>query len=92
MDNSGVHFSSHGAVTHTGDAVRLYQAKVIRKGLKACKLGMRLNRQYTPANLLRTTTSFTGQTYKRGQLDAAILDLTKWIEAAEASMPVTYGE
>ena len=63
----------------------LYQALVIRKGLEACKIGMRLNTAYTPTNLKRAATRFTGKCYKRGAkaLDEAIADITEVIDAAE---------
>ena len=67
------------------DGPRLYQALVIRKGLEACKIGMRLNTAYTPTNLKRAATRFTGETYKRGKLGTqkAIVDLTAVINEAE---------
>lgn len=91
MDDSAVTFTRTGAVIHTGDGVRLYQARVVRQGLKACQKGMRINRAYTPTNCLRSATNITGQTYpSRGKkaLESAITDLDEWIRACEAAMPV----
>lgn len=87
MDDSAVTFSN-GGVTFTGDAVRLFQAKVVRRGIMACQKGLRLNRAYTPTNLLRVTGGIVGKTYKRGQLPVALADLEQWIAACEAAMPV----
>jgi len=86
-DDSCITFS-HGGVTHCGDAITLYRARVIRKGLQACKIGLRLNRSYTPTKLFKAATSITGQDYKRGQYDVVIQSLSDWIHAAEAAMPV----
>lgn len=68
------------------DATRVFQAKVVRSALKSAKIGLRMNRQMTPTALLRTAGNITGQTFKRGQYDAAIEALTEWIE--KASLPL----
>jgi hypothetical protein len=67
--------------------VRLYQALVIRKGLEACRIGMRLNKAYTPTNCLRAATCFTGVKYPRGKasLSRAIADITAVIDEANKS-------
>lgn len=90
MPNSAVVIHSSGSVTHQGDAVRLYQARVVRQGLKACMMGLRLNRSYTPTNCLRTAGTFTGKRYGRGKpaLTEALADMDQWIAACEAAMPV----
>lgn len=69
-----------------GDNVRVYQALVIRKGLQACQQGFRLNRTYTPTNLTRTATRFTGKSYTRGKkgIQQAIDDMTVLIDKAES--------
>ena len=91
QDQSEIRFTSGGTVIFTGDAVRLYQAKVVRQGIKACQIGLRLNSSYTPTNLLRVVGGFTGKRYKRGRagLAAALQDMEEWIAACEAAMPVT---
>lgn len=70
------------------DDVRLYQARVVRKGLEACQLGLRLNRDYTPTNCLRTAGRFTGKTYGRGKkaLAEAVRDITQVIDLAETKL------
>lgn len=87
---------SHITINHDGsisayvgeDATRLFQAKVIRQGLKACKIGMRLTRNATPSHLFKMTGEFTGKTYKRGQYDQAIADLDLWISAMTCALPI----
>lgn len=63
---------------------RLYQALVVRRGLQACQIGLRLNSAYTPTNLTRTASRFTGEKYSRGKLgiSKAIEDLSVIIEKA----------
>lgn len=58
----------------------LYQALVVKQGLKACKIGMRLNRAYTPKNLFAMVEKITGKSFKRGQYDEAISALQSWID------------
>lgn len=67
---------------------RVYQALCVKKGLEACKIGLRLNRAYTPTNCLRTASLFTGKKYGRGKkaMDEAIADLVKWIDDANEQM------
>lgn len=88
MDPSRITIHEGGAVIYTGDATRLFQAKAIRAGLRACKIGMRVNRAYTPSACLRTAGNIVGKTFKRGQYDEAIVALDEWINACVASMPV----
>jgi hypothetical protein len=92
MDTSEIVVYENGGSVHAGDAVRLYQARVVRTGLRACRRGFRLNRSYTPTNCLRSATTFTGKSYGRGNkaLDQAIEDLSQWISACESSMPVRH--
>lgn len=67
-------------------ATRVYQALAIRKGLESyVKHRIRLNTAWTPAAMLRTAGAITGKTYGRGQYEAAIADLTTWIEQWSAS-------
>lgn len=56
-------------VAETPEQIRAYQILVVRKGLQACKIGMRLNRAYTPTRLKRMAENLTGKTFKRGDYD-----------------------
>lgn len=38
--------------------------------------------------MMRSATAITGKSYKRGQYDAAIADLTTWIQATLPTIPV----
>lgn len=55
-----------------------YQALVIRKGLEACKIGLRLNRDYTPKRLMEMASKITGHKFKARDFDAAIVALGEW--------------
>jgi hypothetical protein len=64
---------------------RIYQAVAVKLGLKAIKIGLKLNAAYTKTNLLKTATRFTEQKYStRGtaDIDRAITDITVWIDDA----------
>ena len=66
---------------------RIYQAVAVRQGLKAIKIGLKLNTAYTKSNLLKTATKFTDVEYPvrgTGGVDRAIEELTTWIDDARA--------
>lgn len=66
----------------TGEAVRLFQAKVILKAIDMwTKHKIRVNTAYTPANMRTTAERITGK--KFASLAAAYLGLKSWIEANE---------
>jgi hypothetical protein len=70
----------------TGRGVRVVQAMAIRKGIEFyARTGMRINRAYTPKNMLLTAANITGESYgTRWTATAytnAIKGLTKWIDA-----------
>jgi hypothetical protein len=62
------------------EGVAAYQAIVIKHAIKFyAKTGMKVNRAYTPTNMLRVASKITGHPYKRGQFDQAVADLELWI-------------
>lgn len=68
-------------IVFTGEAgVATYRAITIKHGLMLyAKTKMKPNRAWTPTAMLRTAGQITGKTYKRGQYEQAIADLTAWI-------------
>ncbi len=78
-----------GGVIHSGrPAVDIYQLKVIRQGLRACKIGGRLNRAYTPKNLMAMVHKLCGVKHGARDYDGAIATLTAKIAEAEAVVPL----
>ncbi len=71
----------------TGSGVFVVQAVIIKSALKACKIGLRVNRAYTPTACLRTAGNITGRTFKRGQYDEAIAALETWIAEQKKETP-----
>lgn len=60
----------------------VYQAIAIKTGLSFYrKYGKRINRMYTPANMMRTAAHITGRTFKARDYATAEQALTLWIEA-----------
>lgn len=92
MSDSQIRIGINGSATYTGpDAVRLFQATVIKNALDLYdRTGMLANRAYTPANMLLTASRITGKAYKRGRKGraAAIADLTVWCNAMASALPV----
>jgi hypothetical protein len=59
---------------------RMIQVLILAKALEMyAATTMKVNRDYTPANMLRTATRLTGKKYKRGQYLAAVTDLRSLI-------------
>jgi hypothetical protein len=79
----------NGGTTFTGDAIHLYRAVTLKGALKLHRdCGMIPTRGMTITKMFAIAQQITGKKYKRGGHDAAITDLTAWIEAAKASMPI----
>lgn len=56
----------------------VYRATIIASGLRFyAKTGMKMNRAYTPSNMLKAATDMTGRTFKRGQYEEAARALTE---------------
>lgn len=89
MNDTSAITLTNGATIHTGDAIPLFRVKMLRSAIKLHKnTGMIPTRGVTITRMFAEASKITGKTYKRGQHDAALADLTKWIDAADASMPV----
>lgn len=89
-DPTMITIHNDGGFCLTGDAIPLYQVITLRAAIKLHKAcGMIPTRGMTITRMFQSAKNVTGKTYKRGQHDAAIADLTLWIDAAKASMPVT---
>jgi len=71
------------------DATRLYAVMSLRSAIGLwLEAGVKLNRHCTPKSMLTMATTITHQPYKRGQLHLAYNDLTTWINAMQAALPV----
>jgi hypothetical protein len=74
-----------GATVFTGSGVTVYQALVVKQGLKACKLGLRLNRAYTPKRLMDMAAKITGAKLKPRDYDGAVAALESWVDQQRAA-------
>lgn len=80
---------SNGGTTFTGDGIQLFRAVTLKSAIKLHRdCGMIPTRGMTITKLFGIAQQITGKKYKRGQHDAAIADLTVWIDAANAAMPI----
>lgn len=87
-DQTAVTFSN-GSTSFTGEAVSLFRVMQIKSSIRLHRdTGMIPTRGVTITRMLTMAGEITGKKYKRGHHDAAINDLTVWIEAAKASMPI----
>jgi len=74
MSDSRIEFRNGEAVGFIGkDAVAIYRATVIEHAIRFyAKTGMKVNRAYTPANMMRVASEITGLKFKaRDYLGAA---------------------
>lgn len=77
-----IHEGGAGFTIINPDPNRL-QAVAAKHGLKAIKLGMRLNRAYTPANCRRVAEQFTGKKFKARDYDGMIAAINAKLKETE---------
>lgn len=65
----------------TPEGIAHYQILVVKQGLKAIKIGMRLNRSYTPKNLKLMTEKITGRKFKARDYDGMMAALEEKLDA-----------
>jgi hypothetical protein len=87
MNDSQVTISNSGVMYSGPDAVNLARAITVRSALRLAKIGMSV-RGANKTQLLKIASEYTDRTYKRGQYDLAISDITVWIETMKLAMPV----
>jgi AMMECR1 domain-containing protein len=79
-----------GGTTFVGpDATRLVAAIALRGAIGLyVKTGMQVTTAYTPSAMRAAASRITGKPYKRTELAQAQADLTTWIDAMRAALPV----
>jgi hypothetical protein len=89
-DQSYVEYGATGGTSFVGpDAVQLYQVIVLISAMRLyVKSRIKVNRAYTPKNMLATAARLTGKTYKRTELAKAADDLQGWADMMKAALPV----
>ena len=87
----GIHYAEHGTVSFVGkDAVNFYAATVLASALRMyAKHRIKVNRAYTPKNMLAAATRITGLPYKRGDYLKAADDVEAWAQTMKAALPKT---
>jgi hypothetical protein len=70
------------------DAVRLYQAIVLRSALRLFSHGIKPGRGYTLGKTLAAASAITGKPYARRQVEDAREDLRLWAEAMRERLPL----
>ena len=92
---SYVAISNDGTIAAIGpDATLLFAAASIRIGLETyAKFGRKLNRDYTPQNILAFASARTGKKYRKNREDylRAAADLKVWCLTMSAALPVVEG-
>jgi hypothetical protein len=89
MSDSKIVLSPSGTSYLGEDAVRLYQALALRTALKLhLRTGLVPNKGWTIGKMYVLAESFSHKSYRRGQQQKAIDDLTLWIEAMKSALPI----
>lgn len=68
-------------IASTPSEISRYQMIVVKQGLKAIKIGLRVNRAYTPKNLRAMTERITGKKFKARDYDGMIAALEEKLNA-----------
>lgn len=91
MNDSSIDIRTGGGFSITGrDGVHFYRAIVLRQSIKMfAATGMKPTRGVGGPQMLTLAGEYTGKKYKRGQYDAAVADLSVWIETMRAALPTT---
>lgn len=77
-----------GGMSFVGrSAVDYYRAAALRSTLRILGSGMTM-RGMTQGRALQLAAEYTGQTYKRGQLEQAREDLTTWLDEARKQLNI----
>jgi len=75
---------NEGGTTYTGAHITMFQAMVLRTGLKMyARTKTQPNALFTPANMLDAASRITGRKYRRGQYMEAANDLSVFIAIME---------
>lgn len=80
--------SGEAGITFAGpDAVKLYQASMLRSALGLLAKGIKPSRAWTVSKALAAAEAFTGKHYKRTQIELARADLKTWADAMSMALP-----
>ena len=63
-------------------------ALVVKQGLKALKIGLRINRSATPKTLMCRAQEITGKTFKARDYDGAIKAIEEWLTQPSTRLSV----
>jgi hypothetical protein len=85
---SRVIVSDHATVFEGQDAILLVKALTLRGALRLAEKKIRISRHVGPTKLLEAAGQITHKKYKRGAYASAIDDLTQWIAAMKAALPI----
>ena len=81
-----------GGITFAGPVSADLVAATVLKSAMALyvKTGLKVNRLYTPSNMLKAASRITGKTYPRSKqaMGRALNDLAEWIEETRKTIPV----
>lgn len=88
MTDSYIRDFDNGGVSLVGpDAVALFRVAALTSALGLLSKGITPTRGLTVKRALGMATEYTGQTYKRNEIERARADLKVWIETMKSAIP-----
>ena len=91
QDNNAYYLErTQNGTSFSGSDVNVFQVTALAMGLRLyAATGMKPNRAYTPTNMLKMATQFTGKTYKRGEFEKAAVDLLAYADVLKSTPRTT---
>lgn len=87
--DSVIKYSKSSTAFVGGDAINLYAASLLWSHLKLYRDSKILpTRGVTLTGMLQLATRYTGQPYKKKEIDKAINDLDAWVKTMKAALPI----
>lgn len=87
MSEPSIRYSKTGTTFAGEEAVEVYRATVLWSSLGLLSKGITPTRGLTVKKALALCTQYTGQSYKRTEIDKARNDLKVWIETMKSTIP-----
>lgn len=87
QESSITHFGNGGVTLAGPDAVRVFAAATLSSALGLMAKGISPTRGFTLKRGLAMAKEYTGQTYKRTEVERARRDLKVWIETMKSAIP-----
>ena len=88
MDDSGINYGKGGTTVYGPDGIAFFRAAVIASALKLYgKTGIKANRAYTPAAMMKAAEQITGKRFKARDYRGAAEAVQLWAQTMKDALP-----